>query len=160
LLLVTCLAVGFAFWSWTWRRHQQEEAAVAAIDAKYSWVFFDRETRAPDWVVQVLGDEHCRMFRTVKRVRFVGEPLSIRIASPPGTIGRVADEHLAEIVPHLAAMPNLVSLELEGSLITDAGLDEVATLRHLESLDVEYTKVTDEGVARLRARLPALQVTH
>ncbi|MCI0462651.1 MAG: hypothetical protein L0Z62_37355, partial [Gemmataceae bacterium] len=42
-------------------------------------------------------------------------------------------------------------LDLSGSKVTDAGLKELAALKHLQWLDLDQTKVTDAGLKELAA---------
>lgn len=60
----------------------------------------------------------------------------------------VGDETIETLV---AALPELESLSLRGTPITDAALDEIAKLERLDSLDVSYCGKTSPGkVAALR----------
>lgn len=62
--------------------------------------------------------------------------------------GRFDDETVETLV---AALPELESLSLRGTPITDAALDEIAKLERLDSLDVSYCGKTSPGkVAALR----------
>jgi hypothetical protein len=72
----------------------------------------------------------------VKRVRFVG--------------GRpVNDDDLAIVVPHLARLPALKTLELHSDRVTDRGLSQFAVLTNLEELTVLDSSITDAGVQSL-----------
>ena len=53
----------------------------------------------------------------------------------------------------------LKSLGLASTTITDKGLLQLANVTGLVSLDVSRTSVTNEGIAKLKSRLPNLQVT-
>lgn len=52
-------------------------------------------------------------------------------------------------VLHLASLPNLRNLNLQGTSITDAALAAIAELRSLETLSLAWTAVTDAGVRAL-----------
>ncbi|NQU21740.1 MAG: hypothetical protein HQ567_10690 [Candidatus Nealsonbacteria bacterium] len=51
---------------------------------------------------------------------------------------------------HLGSLPSLQELMLESTAITDDGLSHLAKLTSLRSLSVEYTQVTDAGLAHLQ----------
>ena len=59
---------------------------------------------------------------------------------------------------HLARMPQLRQLEVDGCAITDAGLEGLADLPKLTSLIVKNTKVTAAGVKKLAAALPRCKI--
>lgn len=61
-------------------------------------------------------------------------------------------------LPHLAEMQKLEYLNLYGTNITDAGLDALGGLKSLKKVFVWETKVTLDGVRKLRAALPELQI--
>lgn len=61
-------------------------------------------------------------------------------------------------VPHLLRLTGLARLNLSGTAISDTGFDLLGTLDHLRWLGVERTGVSEAAVARLRARLPNLEV--
>lgn len=55
--------------------------------------------------------------------------------------------------------PNLQSLEIHGSKVTDAGLQQLAGLKKLKRLSVGVTgTITDEGVNQLKLKIPNLEV--
>jgi internalin A len=56
----------------------------------------------------------------------------------------------------LAKWPNLHSLDLGQTLVTNAGLDELANSTSLIELRLHYSKVDDEGIKKL-SRLKGLQ---
>jgi hypothetical protein len=63
----------------------------------------------------------------------------------------------------LAKLPPLLQLEtlwLHHTLITDAGLMHLASLRSLTQLEVADTAVTSTEIAKLEQRLPHLRVLH
>jgi hypothetical protein len=61
-------------------------------------------------------------------------------------------------IPHLLRLKDLSRLILSETGVTDASLDLLESLPKLCYLAVERTRVTDHGVARLKARLPDLEV--
>jgi internalin A len=52
----------------------------------------------------------------------------------------------------------VVSLDLNGTPVTDAGLKELAALKNLTDLDLRNTEVTDAGLGYLRQALPSCQI--
>lgn len=62
------------------------------------------------------------------------------------------------ILDQLGTIPELKHLELINLHITDTGLQRVKALPKLEVLFLADTRVTSEGVAKLRAELPKLNV--
>lgn len=61
-------------------------------------------------------------------------------------------------LPHLAGMKKLEYLNLYGTNVTDAGMEALGELAALKKLFVWQTKVTLEGVRKLRAKLPELEI--
>jgi hypothetical protein len=53
--------------------------------------------------------------------------------------------------------PNLISLKLKRTPITDAGLDLLANSSNLWIIDLEGTATTEAGLARLKKSLPKLE---
>jgi hypothetical protein len=44
--------------------------------------------------------------------------------------------------------------------VSDAGLDDLASLKKLETLGLSFTKVTPEGVKKIQDALPNCKVIH
>ena len=59
----------------------------------------------------------------------------------------------------MAALPQLASLSLEFTDVTDAGLKQLARLPKLTELNISGTRVTAEGVAKFRTDFPSVEVT-
>lgn len=59
----------------------------------------------------------------------------------------IHDADLALLEP---LAPALVTLNISGTAITDAGLERVGSLPNLRALDAARTNITDEGIAHLR----------
>lgn len=63
-----------------------------------------------------------------------------------------------EGVKHLQGLENLTWLRLGYSPISDAGIDSICHMSHLEKLDLTGTRVTAAGTAKLRRALPNLEI--
>ncbi len=61
-------------------------------------------------------------------------------------------------VAHVKNLPNLTYLNLYGTAVTDAMLEHLQNKKHLRSLYLWQTKVTPEGVKKLQASLPLLDI--
>jgi mono/diheme cytochrome c family protein len=61
-------------------------------------------------------------------------------------------------VAKLKGLSTLTSLNLYGTSVTDAALNELGGLKHLRNLYLWQTKVTPEGVKKLQAALPGLDI--
>ena len=61
---------------------------------------------------------------------------------------------------HLAGLEYLDTLILRGTEITDEGLAHLETLKTLTVLDIEFAPVTEQGVARLRESLPGCKINY
>jgi hypothetical protein len=60
----------------------------------------------------------------------------------------------------IKALPHLESLDLADTQIDDAGLEHLAEMKSLELLHIQRTNVTDRGLRSLRRRLPKCKVCH
>ena len=69
---------------------------------------------------------------------------------------KVTDAGLKE----LAGLKHLHKLDLFNTKVTDAGLKELAGLKSLRELRLIATKVTAAGVAELQKNLPACEIEH
>jgi hypothetical protein len=67
---------------------------------------------------------------------------------------KITDEGLDPVLK----LTHLTQLRLDETDITDAGLLKLARLKQLKTLNVYKTRVTDEGVKKLQAELPELDV--
>ena len=61
-------------------------------------------------------------------------------------------------VVHLKKLPALRNLSLETSAITDAGLAQLTELTNLETLNLKGTQVTDAGVQAFQKAMPKTKV--
>ena len=53
----------------------------------------------------------------------------------------------------------VITVSLNDTKVTDAGLKELATLKNLTTLDLGFTKVTDAGVKELQDALPKCRIS-
>ena len=90
------------------------------------------------------GILHLRLSRKMKR-------LGLAHIRPP-----IDDNAIMRLV---STWPNLESISLESSRITDVGLSHIGSLRHLRYLNVSRTKITDKGLKSL-VGLPHLTTLH
>ena len=58
----------------------------------------------------------------------------------------------------LANLKHLTSLNLHRTKVTDEGLKELTSLKYLTSLDLRLTNVTDAGVKELQKALPKCKI--
>jgi hypothetical protein len=119
----------------------QELTSISLLDADISSQGLEPLTRLPKlrmlrllrcgW----LDDEaarHLAQLRGLEALDLTGAP--------------IGDRGLA----HLRAMPNLTSLSLSGTNVSDDGMEAVASLRKLRFLQLDGSCVGDMGVSRLR----------
>ena len=64
--------------------------------------------------------------------------------------GAYDDDDLAQMVIRLAAFPQLTSLKVRYSKLTDAGLVHLKKLSQLQNLSLETTAITDAGLEHLK----------
>lgn len=64
--------------------------------------------------------------------------------------GPYDDDDLAKAMVHLTAFPQLKSLKMKFSKLTDAGLLQLQPLSQLEDLSLETSAITDEGLGQLK----------
>jgi len=150
---------------------REQKELVDALDRL--GVFYDRsQTKAPKWLRAILGDEH---FSRVTAIHLGGrtDPKGegITLSGKPwhtaqsriGQDGRrwfeMGDQELEQIA-RLPATYRVKSVFLALTKVTDAGLEHLRHLSHLEWLDVSFTEVTEAGVERLREALPQCTIVH
>ena len=69
----------------------------------------------------------------------------------------MGDAELAVLAKRMENLPNLDTLVLRGSRVTDAGLKQLTGLKQLRSLTLIGTRVTEKGKSDLTRLLPNLQ---
>ena len=90
---------------------------------------------------------------TVEGFRHVGSVGTLRVLRAYG--GSAGDEG----VRSLGSLAELETLILEGIGITDSAIDTLSKLPRLRKLTLREPKVSEAGAARLRAALPALEIS-
>jgi hypothetical protein len=78
------------------------------------------------------------------------------IASFAGT--NLDDDGLQQLAVHFKNHPNLTLLILNGTKVSDDGLEYLSGLTMLRRLELIDTCVTDNGVAKLQQTLPQLEI--
>jgi internalin A len=137
------------------RARLQRDAVVAVERAggaiRYDWQFQNgrliaRATpRVPRWLVDFLGIDH---FGNVVAVdlRGCGHIIDLSKTWEGESIPCDTDQVLA----HVGNLGRLEDLCLEGSSVSDTGLERLEGLSRLRRLNLDYTRVTDAGLAHLR----------
>ena len=64
------------------------------------------------------------------------------------------DSVLLESMPFLRSLKKLTDLRLRGSSVSDASIDAIGSLDHLDSLNVTATQISPGGDTRLKSLLP------
>ena len=58
----------------------------------------------------------------------------------------------------LRSLPCLEVLALQGTVITDKGLETLKEVKELRHIELSATRVSDEGLSRLRLALPNCEI--
>jgi hypothetical protein len=97
------------------------------------------------WVVATGGDD---------AGRFAGGN-GVRVIRFQANVG---DRELADLAVRMERFPNLQEISLEGTKVTDRGLQHLSGLKQLERLKLNNTKVTEAGKVALQRELPTLEI--
>jgi serine/threonine protein kinase/Leucine-rich repeat (LRR) protein len=92
------------------------------------------------------------------RTRITNHAVSHLAALPNLSVLKLSDNNLTDAA--LLHLPHVRSLALDGTGVTDAGLQQLATQTGLGFLSVSRTKVTPFGIAKLQAALPKCEIEH
>jgi hypothetical protein len=84
--------------------------------------------------------------------RHVGALKTLRVLRAYGGPGG------AEGLPFVAVLPDLETLILDHTGVTDASLESLSGARRLRRLEVREPKVTEDGLAKLRGARPTLEI--
>jgi len=151
-VVVVLVGLGFAVYG-HWSVRWQEERATLELQP-YGGVYSlasaldNRQFRGqPEWVVQ-------NFTNYVKAVDL--SPLNWAAKQRQSTILPVDDAALVVV----QKFPNLRSLDLRDTCVTDAGLVHLKGLRQLEKLVLLNTRVTSEGVQGIQQALPNCRVDY
>ncbi len=133
-------------------RVNRQRRAVAAINAARAKLSYDYERdnalniipnaspSAPKWLRSLVGDDY---FRRVTLVDFsFGYHDRQRLGFPP-----IADDDLQ----CLLLLPDVRTLEIGRSEVTDTGLVNLRNLKHLRTLYLYHTKVSGSGLSHLQS---------
>ncbi len=175
-LLTFMLAISLTIGGATtyYQRQQVEERLIAQLDRRtidvYRWTF----GRASYILLNPKNEQD--FYQCMNVLRQLGDLRSLQINNghklPTNITVQLGElAHLRTIsVQHLplrdanlepfGRLTHLESLDLEGSLLTDAGLRHLYPLKRLSRLqlyNVDATKLTSQGIQKLRARLPRLK---
>src|SRR5262249_11737754 len=87
-------------------------------------------------------------------------PVTVRRVQLAGPT--ITDAEIERVAPHLSHLPELFTLDLSMSRVTDRGLGHLRGLDQLGDIILRYTKVTDEGLEFLRGwdKLWTLDLMH
>ena len=142
---LTCLAV-VVVWN---SRPLRQKRAVDVISGYGASITFDTRHRHP--ILRRLLD-----WRFTARVYLIN--LGMHPMRGAGVTARpaIADSQLPDIVAHLQDLPELETLILAGTAITDVGAAHLDELKHVRELDLSWTGVTDACLPFL-AEIDALE---
>ena len=184
LVLVVVVALPCSWFAVEMKKAREQNAAIAAIaecggethsaykiDASGLLTLNGRQPLGPRWLRRLLGED---FFSDIAVADFGHRPVMTDRPNLMGgqwlnrpfhgmyiesdhwidnVQGRVTDAQLAE---YLKALPEIHVLILEGTEVTDAGLEHLKKLTQLQKLELGDTHITDSGLQYL-AGLPGLQ---
>lgn len=123
-------------------------------------VYPERRSPWPKWIRNLIGDEYFGDVVSVGLYKTSAEDADIELLADLPRINRlslgytrVTDRGMQRIAEIL---PQLVSLDLQNTSVTDGAMPFIGQLRQLESLGLWNTNVTDAGAAHL-ARLTRMR---
>lgn len=152
-VIATLLAVPFAMWSRESRRYQREQAILALVPGAVDWGY-----RCPEWMIRLLGSERCEVFRTVVTLGEPTDGLLIHAYFRDETMELIDDAEFQRLLPLFLTLPNLHTLYLGNSRITDASVPLIAQITGLKRVELLGAAVTPDGIAHLQALRPDLEI--
>jgi hypothetical protein len=156
LIVLAVCGLVFGLWKRETRRHERELRAVSQM--RSFGVNVDYRQRAPQWLRYALGDQAAEAFETVEGISFPPDGVCIHNGDTIATLLGIDDGELAGLRASLETLPNLKSLNLSGTRITDAAIEHVTNLAALRELDVSGTNVSEKRIEVLCREHPQLLV--
>jgi hypothetical protein len=143
LVVVSVSLVAFGFWGIS--KLRRREAMMADAIATFGFQAIEREGRYPPWARGWIGaDKIPNGWDTITGIRVKETDF--------------ADDDLANLVTQLLRFPDIRTLSLDDTNVSDGGLEQLKRLTHLEFITLTGTQVTDAGIAELRSALPGTRI--
>ncbi|MBC8874333.1 MAG: hypothetical protein H8E44_33275 [Planctomycetes bacterium] len=141
----------------------EDQAFAILIDNKARW---DASTRT--LTITGAGDftrDHLRMLRSVPIVRTLhirytlcdDDLVCLRELGQLHKLMLTGRQFTDMAIVHVAAMPSLTELELEGCRLTAKGVGSLAEIEHLKSLSIDVKSLSRPAILKLKS-LPSLRV--
>ncbi len=144
LLASTALAIGLGILVSDARR---QEKAAAAIEDMSGQIVYDWQVRPPgDRSTQPLTPPGPQWLRRLVGPHYFDTIVAVRLYAQRGNNRR---RRLAEVIPHLAVLPELRSLTLWGWNLTPEDFQMVSRMRCLEKLTCVETTISEQCAAEL-----------
>jgi hypothetical protein len=126
-------------WLSTWvEKYVEQDDMIGEIQRRGGKVHVE----GVDWLRRSFGDDFSHVAEKVHKIEWHGPA--------------VDDKSLAWLSDHRLVLSGLKSLDLSGSMVTDAGVQHLAAFSGLRELDLSQSKVTSSGLAVLD-QLPNLE---
>jgi len=155
LLLTTLVAWWLGVTVQRAREQQQLADAVRGLDG----VFWITRTRAPEWLVTLIGEHYLTEIDGVQLGGMTVGEGSMDTLGNYARLSTIGDSELEEVA-QLPAMHGVTTLFLAGTVVTDAGLKHLTGLSNLRVLDVGFTQVSEKGMHDLQESLPECEIVH
>jgi hypothetical protein len=126
---------------------RKQKEAVMAIGGSGGTVTYDYGCDGSGTPIPFTPPLVPRLLRKVLGTDFFANAVGIALEESEG-VG-VEDAELLRLKTHLTALPNLKTLSITGSPITNAGLEAVEGLSPLQHESLRSTRVGDAGLLRL-----------
>ena len=147
LVLPVVVALPCSWFACEMRKAERQAAVVQEIKNVGGSVVYDLDVDTSETLISNAKPSGQERLRSLLRDDFIGAVVGVNLNDR-----NITDAGLA----HLAALPQLRELWLDGNQITDAGLAHLAALPQLQKLFLDGTQITDAGLAHL-AGLTQLQ---
>jgi internalin A len=156
LLAMTLLACWLGYQVWRWNERDKAIAQLRALGGEVSF----GTNPTPKWLVAMFGEKPFRRVGIVNlhRLPATDEHLQLMAWFPDLETVTINGTQVTDAgLKHLDGMSKLWWLEMEWNNISDEGLAELKDLPSLKALRVTDSRVTNEGVKRALARFKNLQ---